>query len=208
MTDQTIAPPTSTGVPTTSPLNPSQTSDLMAELVRVGALTQDAANEKLAAAGISIEADTRSDAAKEFDSTPSLAGAKPEQYRLNLGYRFPDADPETVLQIDRDMTGFLSAAGLPVGVGEEVAERILNVRDDLKIMSPAERGLWEQTQRMQLERLLGPNYADRVSKAVPYLNRAKGQFVNALVQSGATRDASILTQLVLNAERLAAREKL
>ncbi len=75
-------------------------------------------------------------------------------------------------------------------------------------MTATERGLWEASQRVQLERFLGPNYADRVEAAVPFLNRAKGEFVSKLVQDGVTKDAAIMTQLVLHAERLAAREKM
>lgn len=48
----------------------------------------------------------------------------------------------------------------------------------------------------------------RVNAAVPYLNRLKGEIAQALSISGAIMDASILTQLIINSERLAARQKM
>ena len=188
-------------------LTPAQAQEMASAMVQHGGLTREDADRALAASGHEpAPADTRTDGQKQFDAT--FAAAAPENYKLNLGLRWRDAQPDWVNDVSRDTANFLSAMAMPASIGEAMAERIFDVNAEIDALRGPDRALWMQENELQLQRLLGDTAPQRLDAAIAALKDRGGPYLALVIAKGIHNDATVAANLILHAERLTARKEM
>ncbi|HKU54038.1 MAG TPA: hypothetical protein VJP60_01635 [Rhizomicrobium sp.] len=192
---------------------PEQAQAFAAEMVRTGAMTKDAADTALRAGGNEpAPVDSRSDEAKAFDATFAPPAA-PEGYKLDfMGRLPPGTSTPTVALFNGAATAWLHEIQMPAGVGTALVERAMEVGQRAQQMSPPQLELWKREQAAAFDRVAKSparaaelrRYADKVLA----MQTKSPEFSAGLLKSGARFDATVLMNLALHGERLAAREKL
>jgi len=143
--------------------------------------------------------DTRTDAERDFDvkfPAPSPADYRPDWYGRADGI-------EDLAAVNADWGANLAAMGLPVRVGEYVAERAIDLGRWYAGASEAERALWVRGERHDLEAKAGVEGAALyVRMAAAALAKADPAFVEKLRASGALHSREIVTHLAHQGARL------
>jgi hypothetical protein len=189
---------------------PEQAREMADEMVRTGAMTKDAADAALRAGGNEpAPADTRTDAQKDFDATFAPPPA-PEGYKLDYINRLPPGtDTNTVALFNGAATAWLHELQVPAGLGTSLVERAMEVGQRAERMSAPELELWRREQAVAFDRVAKtPERAARLrayAAEVLATPTRSPEFSAGLLKSGARFDATVLMNLALHGERLAAR---
>ncbi len=183
---------------------PEQQRAFADEMVRAGVMSKEAADANLRAQEVEpAPADTRGEEARQFDAT--FPAARPEEFNLQLGFRWRDAQPGWLNDVNRDTANFLGAMAMPASIGEALAERIFDVNAKIDAMRGPDRVLWLQENKVQLQRLLGDNAPQRLDAAIATLKDRGGPYLALVTAKGIHNDATVAANLILHSERLAAR---
>jgi len=189
---------------------PEQARAFADEMVRTGAMTREGADAALKAGGTEpAPADTRSEQAKTFDVTFAPPPA-PEGYHLDYMNRLPPGtDTNTVAQFHVAATSWLHEIQMPANIGAAMVERALETGRRLEGVSGPALALWKQEQAVAFDRIAKtPERAAQLrAYAADVLAMAtkSPEFSTGLLKSGARFDATVLMNLGLHGERLAAR---
>lgn len=175
---------------------------------RAGELNQARA-EKMAAAlrkaGVSQD---RIKAAMEADgfteTSPAHSGA---EYQLDWRRIAPDADLTGVVEVNALLTAGVAEMAMLPGMGKGIAERVVEVGQQVAKMTPTEKTLWQRTQAAELRRHFGSDEAvvaaaheiDRLGEAGP----AAARLLNIMQLNQSVRDAWTFRTLVNFARHVA-----
>jgi predicted nucleic acid-binding protein len=175
-------------------------------LVEDGHATQEQVDAMLNADGIDpIVEDNRTEEAKAIDA--AFPPAKPEDYRMP---RFAtDADSvQDIMRVEEASRAWLAEARFTREIGSFVAGEVARTAERFQRMDDTERQLWTQEQRVAVERLLGPDHERRLAlgrQLIQEIEAKRPGLVRLLEDSGAGNNPSVVLNVVLQAERLAAR---
>lgn len=189
---------------------PEQARAFADEMVRAGVRTREEADAQLRSAGYEpAPVDTRSDEAKSFDTVFAPPPA-PEGYRLDYINRLPPGtEISTVAQFNGAATSWLHEIQMPVSIGVATVERAMEVGQRAARMSAPELELWKREQAYAFDQIAKtPERAAQLrSFAAEVLAMAtkSPEFSDGLLKSGARYDATVLMNLALHGERIAAR---
>jgi hypothetical protein len=155
--------------------------------------------EALARAGLKAPVDERTESQIAFDRVfgppPSPSDYKPVYYgRLD--------EIQDLGAYHAEATTALAAMGLPVGVGEYIVEKSLDIGKWFKDADEPTRELWMRGERYDLEEKYGiEGAALYVQKAAEALAKAGPAFMERLKASGALHSREIVAYLALQGAR-------
>lgn len=136
----------------------------------------------------------------EIGFTPGRA----EEFRLPRLNEDPNAPVD--MKVDGAVRGWLSEARLSPEIGNFVAAEVNKVAQRWATMSEGERTLWQQSEKLRLERL-GFN-SERIAvcrQMIEELEKKRPGVIQVLEDTGAGNSSTVIAMLVQHAERLAAR---
>lgn len=189
--------------------SPDQVAQMASWMVESGTLDQNRANELLSANGLKpiAQAESLSPIAREIDSF--FPPAAPEDFEfppmLSNGHEITEGD-KTLINAQNLTRTWLSEARFTKGIGNFIIQEAAKTEAQLKDMAKPERDLWAQSQRVEVERLLGQNQAAEkiklANQLIFELEKKNPGLVSYLEQTGVGNSAAIVMQFAQQAERL------
>ena len=162
------------------------------------AFDRTALNPTEAAKMASWQMDTGTEANVEEPVEPALPPAQGHEFDVgNLrddGLPYTEADT----QADAAIRGWLADAELPKGTGNFIAAEARKLVPQLQAMTDSQRDLFQQQERVKLERIWGDGYNTNMNAArqlVQEIERKRPGIVNFLERSG-LGDSSVVIGLL------------
>jgi hypothetical protein len=213
MTNTTAAPSTATAAPTTAGnvstgdgLTHAQVHQWADQEVKAGRQTRAEADAMLKAEGVPPQAAPSPVGAHLAQI--GFAPAKPEQFVLPPLVGPNEPFDKNAQAMDRRLRTWLSTAGLTKEIGSSLVAEVARTEMAYEAMNPAQRKSWEQGQRGNLARIWGADTDKKISGARQLVNEIEEKapgFKRFLDVTGGGSSASVIAQLAMHAQRLAAR---
>jgi hypothetical protein len=184
-----------------------QERTLASWMVQEGKLSHEQANQMLSEGGLEplpdpAEKSTNS-IAEEIDK--AFPPAKPEQYDFQLIGPDDEYTPK-IAAFDKQVRDILSTGRFPREIGNFVADEISQTATRTHAMTDAQRAIWEQNERLTLERMWGPEKMQQrlalAQQLVQEVDKKHPGLVELLETTGAGNSSMVVMQVALHAERL------